>query len=112
MIRITAISLAALSLSISVNGFVSLQTSTQHCTLHSTSPTTNQNTAKADRKESEVSYVVKRGDGSTGGGGLPMPKQKGSEGTDQKDLRRPKVSHFFMYSTYFDDVPFTIFVTL
>ena len=93
MIRKIALSLAALSLCVTINGFVLLQSSTQHCSLHSTSPATDQDIAKTDSKESEVSYVVKRGDGSTGGGGLPMPKQKGSEATDQNNLRRPKVSN-------------------
>lgn len=38
----------------------------------------------------DASYLTSRGDGSTGGGGLPMPKQ--GEGTDG-DLVRPKVTH-------------------
>ncbi len=37
-------------------------------------------------KEKKVSYVVARGDGSTGGGGLPMPNSKDDDG-----LTRPKV---------------------
>lgn len=37
------------------------------------------------KKLSAVPYVVARGDGSTGGGGLPMPKQ------DDESLKRPKV---------------------
>jgi len=36
-----------------------------------------------------LSYSVTRGDGSTGGGGLPMPKQTRNDEND--DLRRPKV---------------------
>ena len=35
-------------------------------------------------------YVIARGDGSTGGGGLPMPKRKQLQ-DDQDHLRRPKV---------------------
>ena len=34
----------------------------------------------------KLSYVVSRGDGSTGGGGLPMPHTDGGDG-----LARPKV---------------------
>jgi hypothetical protein len=34
----------------------------------------------------KISYVVSRGDGSTGGGGLPMPQTDGGDG-----LARPKV---------------------
>jgi hypothetical protein len=41
-----------------------------------------------------IPYVITRGDGSTGGGGLPMPKALSSD-DDQDDrnelLRRPKV---------------------
>ena len=40
---------------------------------------------EADTKTS-VPYVIARGDGSTGGGGLPMPHQADHEG-----LARPKV---------------------
>jgi hypothetical protein len=40
---------------------------------------------KQDAAE-KVSYVVSRGDGSTGGGGLPMPHTDGEDG-----LARPKV---------------------
>eukprot|EP00977_Amphora_coffeiformis_P002988 scaffold569_cov165-Amphora_coffeaeformis.AAC.21 len=35
-------------------------------------------------------YVITRGDGSTGGGGLPMPKQMAQD-DDAEKLRRPKV---------------------
>jgi len=44
-----------------------------------------------------VSYVVARGDGSVGGGGLPMPKGRQqndegeSENEQEEELRRPKV---------------------
>ena len=37
-------------------------------------------------KEEKVPYVIARGDGSTGGGGLPMPNAK-----DDNTLTRPKV---------------------
>ena len=37
----------------------------------------------------EVPYIVARGDGSTGGGGLPMPNKSGEQEDD--DLTRPKV---------------------
>lgn len=40
--------------------------------------------------EPEVPYVIARGDGSTGGGGLPMPQKNASEAN--KELRRPKVN--------------------
>ena len=36
--------------------------------------------------EEKVPYVIARGDGSTGGGGLPMPHSTGEDG-----LTRPKV---------------------
>jgi hypothetical protein len=45
--------------------------------------------------EEAVSYVVARGDGSTGGGGLPMPLQLQTPDQDDNEsspaLRRPKV---------------------
>ena len=40
--------------------------------------------------EEETPYVIARGDGSTGGGGLPMPKQLQTPDSDTA-LRRPKV---------------------
>ena len=43
-----------------------------------------------DEDDHAVPYVVARGDGSTGGGGLPMPKQLVEEGEDD-GLVRPKV---------------------
>jgi hypothetical protein len=45
-------------------------------------------TAKTQENDKEVSYVIARGDGSTGGGGLPMPKSSGEDGDG---LTRPKV---------------------
>ena len=48
-------------------------------------------------QEQEVSYVVSRGDGSTGGGGLPMPtanrdpEQASSSEGEEDGLVRPKV---------------------
>jgi hypothetical protein len=39
-----------------------------------------------ETQEQEVPYAVSRGDGSTGGGGLPMPQQ------EHDGLMRPKVS--------------------
>lgn len=36
-------------------------------------------------------YIVTRGDGSTGGGGLPMPAQLRTEDEEEDGLRRPKV---------------------
>ena len=47
--------------------------------LHVASPET-------DQENEAVPYIVARGDGSTGGGGLPMPKAEEEDG-----LRRPKV---------------------
>jgi hypothetical protein len=38
-----------------------------------------------------IPYTVARGDGSTGGGGLPMPKQWVGEVEDIGNLKRPKV---------------------
>ena len=40
--------------------------------------------------DTDLSYRISRGDGSTGGGGLPMPKK--GQGIDS-DLVRPKVKH-------------------
>jgi hypothetical protein len=42
---------------------------------------------KTVEEDASVSYILSRGDGSTGGGGLPMPKSKG----DDDGLKRPKV---------------------
>jgi hypothetical protein len=39
-----------------------------------------------ETQEQEVPYAISRGDGSTGGGGLPMPQQ------EDDGLVRPKVS--------------------
>eukprot|EP00526_Cylindrotheca_closterium_P010622 CAMPEP_0113641000 /NCGR_PEP_ID=MMETSP0017_2-20120614/21524_1 /TAXON_ID=2856 /ORGANISM="Cylindrotheca closterium" /LENGTH=393 /DNA_ID=CAMNT_0000552321 /DNA_START=116 /DNA_END=1297 /DNA_ORIENTATION=- /assembly_acc=CAM_ASM_000147 len=41
---------------------------------------------KEEDEESAVPYILARGDGSTGGGGLPMPKSDEDDG-----LKRPKV---------------------
>ena len=53
----------------------------------------------AEEGAQRVPYVIARGDGSTGGGGLPMPqsnkspKQEGDEDDDEtEELRRPKVN--------------------
>lgn len=40
----------------------------------------------------EVPYVIARGDGSTGGGGLPMPNREKAEDDETEELRRPKVN--------------------
>lgn len=44
--------------------------------------------------EEKVPYVVARGDGSTGGGGLPMPQKQTTdeEAEETEELRRPKVN--------------------
>jgi hypothetical protein len=44
--------------------------------------------------EEAVPYVVSRGDGSTGGGGLPMPRSSSLDDDAQGNdgLRRPKVA--------------------
>ena len=43
-------------------------------------------------QEEVVSYIDQRGDGSTGGGGLPMPKKRDeSVPIEDDELRRPKV---------------------
>jgi hypothetical protein len=51
-------------------------------------PTTRLSVAKdvMETQEQEVPYAISRGDGSTGGGGLPMPQQ------EDDGLMRPKVS--------------------
>lgn len=41
--------------------------------------------------DSAQPYIVTRGDGSTGGGGLPMPAQLQTEDEEEDGLRRPKV---------------------
>jgi hypothetical protein len=41
--------------------------------------------------DNSIPYTVARGDGSTGGGGLPMPKQWVGEVEDIGNLKRPKV---------------------
>ena len=41
--------------------------------------------------DNSIPYTVSRGDGSTGGGGLPMPKQWVGEVEDLGDFKRPKV---------------------
>lgn len=41
--------------------------------------------------DGEIPYVISRGDGSTGGGGLPMPNGWSSDDNDKNELRRPKV---------------------
>ena len=41
---------------------------------------------KEEDKENALSYIIARGDGSTGGGGLPMPRAEEDDG-----LKRPKV---------------------
>lgn len=42
---------------------------------------------------SKVPYVISRGDGSTGGGGLPMPQKYVEEDDEEtEELRRPKVN--------------------
>lgn len=61
------------------------------------SSTTDEQTQTGDETK-VVSYVESRGDGSTGGGGLPMPSRRQSnneigyqEEEDEDGLRRPKV---------------------
>lgn len=41
---------------------------------------------EVDEDQEQLPYVIARGDGSTGGGGLPMPNTDGEDG-----LTRPKV---------------------
>lgn len=64
-------------------------TSTSRSTLRSTTQESESTTTSKGRS----SYVIARGDGSTGGGGLPMPnKNKETETTDaSSSFRRPKV---------------------
>jgi len=49
----------------------------------------------ASKESTEIPYVVARGDGSTGGGGLPMPNASKDNGEDDDNdddgLTRPKV---------------------
>ena len=41
----------------------------------------------------KIPYVVERGDGSIGGGGLPMPQKRSQEDENEnEELRRPKVN--------------------
>jgi hypothetical protein len=51
--------------------------------------------------ENEQPYSIRRGDGMTGGGGLPMPGTKSlsdTETIDQEEdgLVRPKVRHYIL----------------
>lgn len=41
--------------------------------------------------EAGIPYAITRGDGSTGGGGLPMPKQQQLIDREHQQLKRPKV---------------------
>eukprot|EP00531_Pseudo-nitzschia_arenysensis_P013029 CAMPEP_0116140966 /NCGR_PEP_ID=MMETSP0329-20121206/14134_1 /TAXON_ID=697910 /ORGANISM="Pseudo-nitzschia arenysensis, Strain B593" /LENGTH=396 /DNA_ID=CAMNT_0003636125 /DNA_START=217 /DNA_END=1404 /DNA_ORIENTATION=+ len=50
----------------------------------------SQDVGEASTDEPEVPYVIARGDGSTGGGGLPMPQKNADEANEE--LRRPKVN--------------------
>jgi hypothetical protein len=52
------------------------------------SSTTTTTTVNPTTDRSVVPYVVARGDGSTGGGGVPMPH---ASNEDDMSLRRPKV---------------------
>lgn len=52
-----------------------------------------------ERRPQKVPYVIARGDGSIGGGGLPMPQhykspsnQEDEDDDEKEELRRPKVS--------------------
>ena len=64
----------------------------------STNPSRTEET-KSSTSDS-LPYVVRRGDGSTGGGGLPMPhskqQQEDRDEKDNSDLVRPKVSSFYL----------------
>jgi hypothetical protein len=55
----------------------------------STPSTTTTTTVNPTTDRSVVPYVVARGDGSTGGGGVPMPHVSNE---DDMSLRRPKVN--------------------
>jgi len=48
----------------------------------------NTDTAISKQDEEDLPYALARGDGSTGGGGLPMPRADAEDGVG---LRRPKV---------------------
>ena len=84
------LSLAALLNFHGTEGLISQPSTTAVCRqptyLAVTSQDVSNQTQEADEK---IPYVVARGDGSEGGGGLSMPK-RGDESED-KDLRRPKV---------------------
>lgn len=49
-----------------------------------------------EEETQKVPYVIARGDGSIGGGGLPMPQNypssKNQDNDKKEELRRPKVS--------------------
>ena len=50
-------------------------------------------------QEESIPYIESRGDGSTGGGGLPMPNQREkSVELEDDELRRPKVRFCFCSS--------------
>lgn len=49
---------------------------------------TSRDVAETTKEDQSVPYVISRGDGSTGGGGLPMPN---AQDDDDDGLTRPKV---------------------
>jgi hypothetical protein len=54
----------------------------------------SQDATTATETTAKVPYSISRGDGSTGGGGLPMPnhqKVNAVEQVDDEELKRPKV---------------------
>lgn len=44
-----------------------------------------------EKEDNNIPYIISRGDGSTGGGGLPMPHSSLLD-DDSNGLRRPKVA--------------------
>lgn len=61
------------------------------------SSTSKKQTEQAQEQvQKKVPYTISRGDGSSGGGGLPMPKQF----NDDDGLVRPKVCSKKLYSLF------------
>jgi hypothetical protein len=69
---------------------------------HSMVSSSSETASASTDLENEQSYSIRRGDGMTGGGGLPMPGTKSlsdTETIDQEEdgLVRPKVRHYVLF---------------
>ena len=66
----------------------------QHMVGTSSTSTSNDSLNEQRSNSEKVSYTLSRGDGSTGGGGLPMPRNDDND----NNLVRPKVNNRFFYT--------------